>query len=86
MSQERKAPSGAPGFTEAQVKAYLADSGRCPECGSEDVEAGRTEFDGDTAWTEVECNDCGCEWHDVYHLHTIYKLDPRGKIIENRKE
>lgn len=39
---------------------------RCPFCDSEDVESELMSADGPTAFTEVECLQCGAEWRENY--------------------
>ena len=40
---------------------------RCPKCGeAKDVEGGRFQADGNTAWQPITCNKCGCEYTEIY--------------------
>ena len=48
--------------------------GKCPKCGSENLEWGNTEIDGEGLGYEFECNDCGCqgtEWYSLTYVETI---------------
>ena len=55
-------------ITKAMSKKYLEDSGRCPFCGSDNIEGGSLEVDGHQAWQEVTCLDCDGGWDDIYKL------------------
>lgn len=45
------------------------ESGRCPECGSTDIQVNQkwgTQFDGqEVDWYDCTCNSCGETWSDV---------------------
>jgi predicted nucleic-acid-binding Zn-ribbon protein len=52
--------------------------GKCPKCGSENLEWGNTEIDGEGLGYEFECNDCGCqgtEWYNLTYVETIVKTE-----------
>lgn len=40
----------------------------CPECGSDNIWGDELLQEGSCAWQEVECQDCGYVWRDVYVL------------------
>lgn len=47
--------------------------GDCPKCGSDNLEYGNTELDGETLGYEFECRECGCqgiEWYDLEYSET----------------
>jgi hypothetical protein len=70
-------------LTPAMVKAYVASGGaRCPYCGSDEIEAGPVEADGDSATGPVECHDCGEEWRDVFLLGAVDVLDENGRYAD----
>ena len=59
---------------------YLRTRGeRCPFCGSERIEGGSFEGDGDTVWQDVECQACTRSWQDVYSLSDILVKDEKSK-------
>jgi hypothetical protein len=46
----------------------------CPKCGSDNLEYGNMETDGECLGYEFECNDCGCcgtEWYKLEFLETV---------------
>lgn len=45
--------------------------GKCPKCGSENLEWGNQENDGEMLGYEFECNDCGTEGIDWYELNYV---------------
>ena len=48
-------------------RAYLESGGSiCLDCGSSNISGGQMDFDSETR--EVECNDCGSVWLDIYKL------------------
>jgi len=49
--------------------AYLASNGgKCPSCGSHDLDGGEIEIDTDGASQQISCNVCGSSWVDTYEL------------------
>ncbi len=68
----------------AYKKKYLEKSGgRCPFCASKNITSGRIEADGPVAWAEVECDDCGASWQDVWALVDMTEAkDKDGKKAE----
>lgn len=55
-------------------KRYLASGGgKCPFCGSVELEGGSYDFDGDVT-LEVSCNDCHASWKDVYTLTAMIDI------------
>ena len=51
------------------VREYLESGGNiCLECGSKNIESGKSKFDADYCELSVDCNDCGAEWLDIYKL------------------
>jgi hypothetical protein len=65
-----------------QKKAYVKNGGvHCPFCQSQDIEAGKGEFDTGIAWLTVTCNACQEQWHEIFHLKTIHPLDAQGRPI-----
>lgn len=52
--------------------------GKCPKCGSSNLEYGNTELEGESLGYEFECNECGCdgiEWYELIYSETIIKND-----------
>jgi formate dehydrogenase maturation protein FdhE len=64
-------------FTKEQVSLYLSSDGNtCPFCGSEDITAGESTFQGEDAWQEVMCNACLEEWYEDFKMTGI---SPKGE-------
>lgn len=38
----------------------------CPKCGSDNIDYGQFDSDGEYAWQEMTCSDCGYQMNDVY--------------------
>ena len=54
------------------IHDYIASDGaHCPFCNSLDIESGRLDADGDSAWAAVKCAIGGQEWQDVFFLGAI---------------
>ena len=47
---------------------YLNNPNFCPECGSKNIYALQSTFEGTQAWQAVTCDECDAEWHDLYTL------------------
>lgn len=48
--------------------------GKCPKCGSENLEWGNTKLAGKSLGYEFTCNDCGCEateWYNLTYSETV---------------
>lgn len=60
-----------PRLTDEQKAAYLADSGKCPYCGSPDIEGGEVDCQGDAHYQGIVCNACEREWTDTYTLSAV---------------
>jgi hypothetical protein len=43
----------------------------CINCKSEDISAEPGVTEGDFAWFDVECNECGMKWREHYTLTSI---------------
>jgi len=46
----------------------------CPKCKCKDIVAGDFDSDDNEAWREIECEQCGYKWLEVYkfsHLENI---------------
>jgi hypothetical protein len=63
------------GLTEQQRTDYLNNSSECPFCHSDNIEADHIEADGESAFGEVSCLDCGKRWNDVYTLTDVEVID-----------
>ena len=55
----------------------------CPKCKSESITANSFDIDGDIAWQEVVCSECGYAWNDVYTFSRAEMLDTDKEIDEN---
>ncbi len=50
-------------------RQYLERGGICcPACGSTAVAGGHIVAEYTSAWAEVECENCGSTWRDVYTM------------------
>jgi hypothetical protein len=66
-------------LTAEMVRHYVNAKGtHCPYCQSPDIEAGKVEADGASAWSHVTCNECGREWQDVFFLGAVDIIDANG--------
>lgn len=48
--------------------------GKCPNCGSDNLEYGNTELTGESMGYECECRDCGknyIEWYGLIYSETV---------------
>jgi endogenous inhibitor of DNA gyrase (YacG/DUF329 family) len=53
--------------------------GKCPFCGSEDLEYGVLEIQDELLYYPFTCNDCdkeGEEWYDMEYATTTYTEEP----------
>jgi len=68
--------------TKVSDKQHASRQGTaCPACGSNDITA--NEWDGEDACQQVECNECGSTWNDVYKMTGFDNLvDADGNSIE----
>lgn len=64
------------GFNYNKSGIRTTEDGICPCCGSNDIEYGNIDIDGDILWYENQCNSCK-EWFETY-----YKL----KFIASSKD
>ena len=62
-----------------QAEYLLHQGGKCPACTSTDVEAGHQEANGNVAWVEVKCGECGATWKEVYVLTGYSRLTMLGE-------
>ena len=54
---------------------YLKDPNFCPYCEDHEIEATRFDVEGRIAWQWVRCDTCGAEWHDIFELRAIEKVE-----------
>lgn len=57
-------------------------SGKCSVCGSENIEYGYSEPDGESLFYEVTCKDChatGKEWYNLQYVETNMERYAEGK-------
>ena len=50
------------------------DPGRCPKCGSNNIEGGSADFDRGHVYQRVGCLDCGFSWSDAYEYSNYLPL------------
>jgi len=63
-------------------RKYLDKHGSvCPICEGDDIVGGSFDSDSNTVWQGIDCNECGAEWKDVYHLREV-DIDnyPTGRV------
>jgi hypothetical protein len=61
-------------------KQYLKNPTICPVCRSSDISGGQVDVDMGSCWQEIECEDCGAKWTDIYKLIGYADLR-KGKAI-----
>lgn len=42
--------------------------GICPNCGSDNVGFGDTEYGHDECWQDCDCDDCQTTWYEIYRF------------------
>ena len=55
-------------ITKLHWEIYQKDTGRCPFCGDNTVEAGKHDFEQLEAWQHIECSECGTEFIEVFRM------------------
>jgi hypothetical protein len=70
-------------LTPEMVLDYIAGHGaHCPFCDSPEIESGRLEADGASAWAPVKCSMCHREWQDVFFLGAVDIIHENGDCGE----
>ncbi len=79
-----KASSTKRDITAADAKKYVEQGGVvCPFCGTIDISAGRFDASDCVAWSNVECQECGATWQDIYRLDRMeVRETPDGRTFE----
>ena len=54
---------------------YIQNPHFCPFCEHPVIEATRFDCEGRVAWQWVRCDKCGAEWHDIFELVAIEKVE-----------
>jgi DNA-directed RNA polymerase subunit M/transcription elongation factor TFIIS len=62
------------GLTREQKDNYLNSPSECPSCHSDHIVAERIEAEGESAWGNVVCQQCGKRWRDIYTLTNIEEI------------
>tara|TARA_B100000678_G_C17751542_1_gene319026 strand:+ start:180 stop:437 length:258 start_codon:yes stop_codon:yes gene_type:complete len=57
------------------IQQYLKDPNFCPYCEDHEIEATRFDVEGRIAWQWVRCDTCGAEWHDIFELRAIERVE-----------
>lgn len=65
-------------------KAYLESPNHCPWCGSDNIEAGASDFDANYGSLDVSCHTCGKDWQDIYTLTGVY--DPKTEETHTKED
>lgn len=58
-------------LTKEEKAAYLKNSGKCPKCKSDKIDAGSIEHEDDKIYQPVKCFICEFQWYDEYTLTGI---------------
>ena len=59
-----------------EIKQYLiADEPYCPYCKGKNLAYASIEIEGQGAYQQVTCNDCGRRWADSYQLVSLVEID-----------
>ena len=56
------------------AKKLFQEPGKCPKCGSFNIEYGSTELEGNSLGYEFSCEDCGAyglEWYNLEYSETL---------------
>lgn len=59
-------------FKKKEVKRYLKHPNLCPFCGGADISVSSTQGE-EVIYREVDCENCGEDWLEVFTLTTIEK-------------
>jgi len=63
-------------LSDEQKKAYVeSGGGKCPYCGSFNLEGQCMDADGSMSWQEIICLECHKRWNDVYKLSEIEEIE-----------
>ncbi len=54
---------------------YIQNPNFCPYCEADEIDASRFGVEGRVAWQWVRCDTCGAEWHDVFELVAVEKVE-----------
>ena len=60
---------------EQTKQRYIKHPSLCPFCEHPEIEASRFDVEGRVAWQWVRCSKCDTEWHDIYELVDIEKVE-----------
>jgi len=55
--------------------AYEDNPNFCPYCGAPEIQASKFDVEGCVAYQWVRCDTCKTEWHDVFELVAIEKVE-----------
>ena len=54
------------------AEEYIAEgAGKCPFCLSDDIVGESVEVSVTEAWQEIECQNCGAVWQNIYKLVAV---------------
>ena len=62
-------------LTTGKKRSYLRRGSCCPYCRSESITGESVDIGDAQALQEVDCQDCGRRWHDVYRLADVEVMD-----------
>jgi transposase-like protein len=67
-------------LTEKMRKEYVEYDGyNCPYCGSEYIEGGEIDYEGNHHFQNIKCSSCKKEWTDIYTLTSIEPFNNNGE-------
>jgi len=73
----------------SREKHYLKYSNNCPICNSSNIKGDSMQSDATSACQDINCDDCGAEWTDIYGLIEVditgYPTDLVAKKIRNNE-
>lgn len=61
-------------LTEKQKRAYINNYGKCPYCGSWELDGDSYDADGNLIVQQIHCLACQRYWNDVYTLTGIEEV------------
>ena len=82
LGPKKKAPKKKPDrikwdLSEYEEKAY------CYNCGSEDFTVVDDRLKSDRMEKDILCNDCGCEWKEVWNKDIELELEELEELVIN---
>lgn len=67
-------------MTDVQLEG-VGSLSKCPICGSNNINAHDWDGDGNSAWCEVDCDDCDTTWMEEFY-NPVWAITYNGKTGE----